>query len=204
MFQHLQIYERRERALVGTADMALRVVGPVARALRRRASAPPRRVLVLRIERIGDLLMSLEAIADVVAAAPERRSRPRRRQLERSAGEGDPGHPSRRDAGRRLAGPRGCRGGHGGAAVTRAGLARAARTISRSTSSPISAATCSSRPPARPELSVSRAAAADRCWISRSRTTRGRTRAITAAGWPPRRSTSHLGARPHGSSYVPT
>ena len=70
MFQHLQIYERRERALVGTADMALRVVGPVARALRRRASAPPRRVLVLRIERIGDLLMSLEAIADVVAALP--------------------------------------------------------------------------------------------------------------------------------------
>jgi ADP-heptose:LPS heptosyltransferase len=70
MFQHLQIYEPRDRALVGAADLALRAVGPVARALRRRATVPPRRVLLLRIERIGDLLMSLEAIADIVSALP--------------------------------------------------------------------------------------------------------------------------------------
>lgn len=69
MFPYLQIYEPRERALVGAADVALRVVAPVARAFRRRAAATPRRILLLRIERIGDLLMSLEAIADIVAAA---------------------------------------------------------------------------------------------------------------------------------------
>lgn len=70
MFEHLQIYEPRERALVGVADTALRVVAPVARAFRRRAAATPQRILLLRIERIGDLLMTLEAIADIVAAVP--------------------------------------------------------------------------------------------------------------------------------------
>jgi ADP-heptose:LPS heptosyltransferase len=68
MFQHLQIYERRERALVGAADAVLSVIGPVRRAFRRRGATPPRRILLLRLERIGDLLMALEAIADVVAA----------------------------------------------------------------------------------------------------------------------------------------
>jgi ADP-heptose:LPS heptosyltransferase len=70
MFEHLEIYERRERALVAAADMALRVVAPAVRALRRRPGTPPRRVLLLRLERIGDLLMSLEAIADVVSSLP--------------------------------------------------------------------------------------------------------------------------------------
>lgn len=70
MFEHLQIYEPHERALVGVADTALRVVAPVARAFRRRAAATPQRILLLRIERIGDLLMTLEAIADIVAAVP--------------------------------------------------------------------------------------------------------------------------------------
>jgi ADP-heptose:LPS heptosyltransferase len=71
MFGYLQIYERRERALVGVADTALRVIAPVARVLRRRVVVQPRRILLLRIERIGDLLMTLDAIADVVAAAPD-------------------------------------------------------------------------------------------------------------------------------------
>jgi ADP-heptose:LPS heptosyltransferase len=70
MFSHLQIYEPRERALVGAADALLSVVAPLARAFRRRADAAPKRILLLRIERIGDLLMTLDAIADVVAAAP--------------------------------------------------------------------------------------------------------------------------------------
>jgi ADP-heptose:LPS heptosyltransferase len=70
MFGHLQIHEPRERALVGAADTALRVVAPVARAFRRKPASPPRRILLMRIERIGDLLMALEAIADVGAAAP--------------------------------------------------------------------------------------------------------------------------------------
>ena len=70
MFAHLQIYEPRERALVGAADAALRVIAPVARAFRRKGAAQPRRILLMRIERIGDLVMALEAIADVVAAAP--------------------------------------------------------------------------------------------------------------------------------------
>ena len=70
MFAYLQIYEPRERALVGAADTALRVIAPVVRAFRRKAAPRPQRILLMRIERIGDLLMSLEAIADVVAAAP--------------------------------------------------------------------------------------------------------------------------------------
>jgi len=64
MFDHLQVYDRRERWAVGLADAALRVLAAPAR-LRRspRADAPPRRVLVLRLERIGDLLMTHEALA---------------------------------------------------------------------------------------------------------------------------------------------
>ena len=38
MFPHLQITEPRERALVGAADAALRVVAPIVRAFRRRAT----------------------------------------------------------------------------------------------------------------------------------------------------------------------
>ena len=71
MFDHLQIPDRRERWLVGCADAAL---APFA-ALRgwRRGPAPevpPRRVLLLRLERIGDLLMTLDAIRAVRARAP--------------------------------------------------------------------------------------------------------------------------------------
>lgn len=73
MFSHLQIYEPRERALVGAADALLSVVAPVARLFRRRGPAAPTRILLMRIERIGDLLMTLDAIADVVAAAPDAR-----------------------------------------------------------------------------------------------------------------------------------
>ena len=71
VFDHLQIADRRERWLVGCADA---VVAPLAAIEQwRRAAAPedaPRRVLLLRLERIGDLLMILDAIYAVRARAP--------------------------------------------------------------------------------------------------------------------------------------
>jgi len=70
MLDHLQIYDRRDRMLVGAADVGLAVVSPVWRRGRRRPPATPHRILLLRLERIGDLLMSLDAITDVVRAAP--------------------------------------------------------------------------------------------------------------------------------------
>jgi ADP-heptose:LPS heptosyltransferase len=67
----LHISDRRERALVGSADLLLRMAAELVRPFRqRRPPASPRRILLLRLERIGDLLMALPAIADVRAAAP--------------------------------------------------------------------------------------------------------------------------------------
>ena len=65
----LQIYDRRERALVTAADLVLR---PLRWLQPRRPShsASVKRVLLLRLERIGDLLMVLDAIADARAAFP--------------------------------------------------------------------------------------------------------------------------------------
>ena len=74
MFRHLQIYDPRERVLVGLADAGLTVAAAVARlapARRRRERGAPRRILLLRLERIGDLLMSAPAIASVRQFAPE-------------------------------------------------------------------------------------------------------------------------------------
>lgn len=68
----LQIYDRRERALVTAADRLLALGVALLQPLRRRrAPAAPRRILLLRLERIGDLLMALPAIADVQALAPQ-------------------------------------------------------------------------------------------------------------------------------------
>src|SRR3954449_11793125 len=68
----LQIYDARERRLVAAADRLLAIGAGVARLWPRRArAAPPRRILVLRLERIGDLLMSAAAIESVRARAPE-------------------------------------------------------------------------------------------------------------------------------------
>ena len=67
----LQIYDRRERALVAAGDAVLTAAAALARPFRRRSPvADPNRILLLRLERIGDLLMVLPAIADVRAAAP--------------------------------------------------------------------------------------------------------------------------------------
>jgi len=68
----LHIYDRRERTLVTTADRVLALGAAIARPFRRRrAPIAPRRILLLRLERIGDLLMVLPAIADVQALAPD-------------------------------------------------------------------------------------------------------------------------------------
>src|SRR5579871_3116189 len=64
----LQIYERRERAMVRLADAALTPLG-----WRRppQPQGPVRRVLLMRLERIGDLLMVVDAIQDARAAWPD-------------------------------------------------------------------------------------------------------------------------------------
>ena len=63
----LQIYNARERALVTAADVALT---PLRWMQSRSPAGPVRRVLLLRLERIGDLLMVLDAIADAQTAFP--------------------------------------------------------------------------------------------------------------------------------------
>jgi heptosyltransferase II len=69
----LHIYDRRERALVGAADLVMGAAVGAARPFRRRRQMPvqPQRILLLRIERIGDLIMALPAIRDVRAVAPD-------------------------------------------------------------------------------------------------------------------------------------
>ena len=71
MFDHLHIQDRCERWLVGCADAAVAPLAAI-RAWRRppASDTPPQRVLLLRLERIGDLLMTLEAIAAVRQGAP--------------------------------------------------------------------------------------------------------------------------------------
>lgn len=68
----LHVYDRRERSLVSIADHGLRLAALLARPFRRRRTpSAPRRILLLRIERIGDLVMALPAIRDVRALAPQ-------------------------------------------------------------------------------------------------------------------------------------
>ena len=73
MFEHLQIDNRHERQLVGAADLALAPWAAI-NAWRQPASddeLPPRRVLLFRLERIGDLLMTLGAIGSIRARLPD-------------------------------------------------------------------------------------------------------------------------------------
>ena len=68
----LQIQDSRERAVVRVADAALAVAAGLARPfVGRRPASTPRRILLLRLERIGDLVMTLDAIRDVRALTPE-------------------------------------------------------------------------------------------------------------------------------------
>jgi len=66
----LTIYDRRDRALVSVAD-ALLLPASLRRLVRRRPVESPRRILCLRLERIGDLLMTLPALAELRALAPD-------------------------------------------------------------------------------------------------------------------------------------
>lgn len=74
----LQIPYRRERLAVGALDAVLAAVAWLERLFgidvlglpRRRFVPPPKRILLLRLERIGDLLMATDAIAAVRALAP--------------------------------------------------------------------------------------------------------------------------------------
>ena len=65
----LTISDRRERALVAAADALLAPMA-VRRIFRPWDPAPPRRILCFRLERIGDLLMTGPAIAELRALAP--------------------------------------------------------------------------------------------------------------------------------------
>ncbi|CAN5772246.1 glycosyltransferase family 9 protein [soil metagenome] len=70
----LQIYNARERVLVSAADKLLTIGAAATRPFRRRTkSSAPQRILLLRLERIGDLVMTLPAIAAVRALAPSAR-----------------------------------------------------------------------------------------------------------------------------------
>ena len=73
MFDHLQIENRLERRLVGAADVALAPWAEI-NAWRQPAAnhePPPGRVLLFRLERIGDLLMTLGAVGAVRARLPD-------------------------------------------------------------------------------------------------------------------------------------
>ncbi len=65
--RRLQIYEPRERAMVGAVDAAL---APLRWVDTSRPASSVERVLLLRLERIGDLLMVVDAIRDARAAWP--------------------------------------------------------------------------------------------------------------------------------------
>jgi len=65
----LTIYDRRDRTLVAIAD-ALLLPLSLRRRLRRGPRQAPARILCLRLERIGDLVMTLPALGALRAAAP--------------------------------------------------------------------------------------------------------------------------------------
>ena len=68
----LQIHDRRERALVTAGDAVFTGLAALVRPFSRRSPViEPTRILLLRLERIGDLLMALPAIADLRRAAPD-------------------------------------------------------------------------------------------------------------------------------------
>jgi ADP-heptose:LPS heptosyltransferase len=67
----LHIVDRRERTLVSAADHVFAAAAAVTAPFRRRRCPDaPGRILLLRMERIGDLLMALPAIRDVRELAP--------------------------------------------------------------------------------------------------------------------------------------
>ena len=70
MFKHLQIYKKSERRLVGCLDSFLTPLGAINGWRRVRPTSVPKRVLLLRLERIGDLLMVVDAVHRIRAHLP--------------------------------------------------------------------------------------------------------------------------------------
>ena len=70
MFDHLQISNARERYVVGLGDTLLRELAPLLDRRSQWKDGPVKRILLLRLERIGDLLMALRAIVEVRRLAP--------------------------------------------------------------------------------------------------------------------------------------
>lgn len=71
MFDHLQIPYRQERMLVGLADAGLRMAKRLGwPGATREPRISPERILLLRLERIGDLLMVIDAIQAIRSQAP--------------------------------------------------------------------------------------------------------------------------------------
>ena len=66
----LKIGSSRDAALVMAADVLLWPIGLTRRVWRRRPGAPPRQVLCLRLERLGDLIMTLPALAELRSRTP--------------------------------------------------------------------------------------------------------------------------------------
>ena len=72
VFNYLQIYDSRERLIVGCADTLLKGYAAVSKRIGfRKTGDVPRRILILRLERIGDLLMTLGAIEVLRSRAPD-------------------------------------------------------------------------------------------------------------------------------------
>src|SRR6185312_604941 len=67
----LKIGSSRDAALVRTADALLWPIGAIRRVWRRRPAASPRQILCLRLERIGDLVMTLPALAELRSRVPD-------------------------------------------------------------------------------------------------------------------------------------
>jgi ADP-heptose:LPS heptosyltransferase len=70
-----RIYDARERVVAGAVDLAGRAWFALFGTRARGEAAPPREVLVLRLDRIGDLVMSLPALHDLRRAFPQARVR---------------------------------------------------------------------------------------------------------------------------------
>ena len=193
----LQIPYRRERWLVGAADV---LTLPLRLRPRPRGGVPSR-ILLLRLERIGDLLMVVDAIAALRAALPDA-------AIDLAVGSWN------RDLAALIPGIRTlhvldvpwlARDGGGDSAATlvaprpRAG---ADSTISSSTSSPTSGATCSRGSAARPGASATGRAAAARFSPTGSRTNRASTSPTTPRDssprcWSGRTSRQSHSRRPH-------
>ena len=70
-----RIYDARERVVAGAVDLAGRVWFAAFGRRARATAEPPRDLLVLRLDRIGDLVMSLPALHDLRRAFPQARVR---------------------------------------------------------------------------------------------------------------------------------